>query len=69
MEPGSSRVEPHPAQALNRLADIAGTLIAVLTLIIPVAAISYFSLSSLEILSPASYPPATGANSKLSIDQ
>jgi len=69
MEPGSSRVEPHPAQALNRLADIAGTLIAVLTLIIPVAAISYFSLSSSEIFSPASYPPTPGANSTLGIDK
>lgn len=69
MEPGSSRVEPHPAQALNRLADIAGTLIAVLTLIIPVAAISYFSLSSSEIFSPASYPPALGANSLLGIEE
>jgi|GEM_PF-4782929 len=68
MEPGSSRVEPDPAQALNRLADIAGTLIAILTLTIPVAAISYFSLSSSEIFSPSSYPSVLSPSDVLSVE-
>ncbi len=68
MEPGSSRVEHHPAQALNRLADIAGTLIALLTLTIPVAAISYFSLSSSEIFSPSGYPSSPSPRDVIGVD-
>jgi len=42
MEPGS-RSDTSPEPPLYRAAEIAGTFIAVLTLVVPVAAIAYFS--------------------------
>jgi hypothetical protein len=42
MEPGS-RADNPPEQASSKLADIVGTLIAILTLIMPMVAIAYYS--------------------------
>ncbi|GAB4154613.1 MAG: hypothetical protein Fur0046_34520 [Cyanobacteria bacterium J069] len=42
MEPGS-RTDASPEPFISGAADIAGTFIALLTLIVPVAAIAYFS--------------------------
>lgn len=47
MEPGS-QAETSPEPTSNRLADLLGTLIALLTLIIPGVAIAYFSSEAQE---------------------
>ncbi|MDG2616575.1 hypothetical protein HPC62_10910 [Thermoleptolyngbya sichuanensis A183] len=54
MEPGS-RNDTSPETPLYRAAEIAGTFIAVLTLVVPVAAIAYFSTP----IPPSSLPTRT----------
>jgi hypothetical protein len=48
MEPGS-QAETSPEPSPNRLADVLGTLIALLTLIVPSVAIAYFSSEAPEV--------------------
>lgn len=59
MESGS-RVETFTEPPPHRLANIAGTLIALVTLILPVAAIAYYSTSpppsTPDTLAPTSAP-------------
>ncbi|HEY9619626.1 MAG TPA: hypothetical protein V6C78_04610 [Crinalium sp.] len=45
MESGS-RADNPPGRTSNRLADVVGTLIALLTLIMPMMAIAYYSSTS-----------------------
>ncbi|HIK55702.1 MAG TPA: hypothetical protein IGS37_11130 [Synechococcales cyanobacterium M55_K2018_004] len=55
MEPGSradAPFEPYP----SRIADVIGTLIALLTLVVPVAAIAYFSSTPTPLQGPTVYP-------------
>ncbi|GAB4473132.1 MAG: hypothetical protein OHK0037_33390 [Elainellaceae cyanobacterium] len=54
MEPGS-RNDTSPEPSPYRAAEIAGTFIAVLTLVVPVAAIAYFSTP----ITPSSLPAQT----------
>lgn len=55
MESGS-RTDNPPGQTPHRLANIFGTLIALMTLTIPVFAIAYFSSNSVEVWQPPVYP-------------
>jgi hypothetical protein len=56
MESGSQASEP-PERASVRIADVVGTLIALLTLSVPIATIAHFS--SVNAQSLQSPPPAT----------
>ncbi|NJO73884.1 MAG: hypothetical protein HC833_09125 [Leptolyngbyaceae cyanobacterium RM1_406_9] len=55
MESGS-RTDNPPGRTSHRLANIIGTLIALMTLTIPVFAIAHFSSDSVEIWQPSTYP-------------
>jgi hypothetical protein len=55
MEPGSHADTP-PERTSHRLADIVGTLIALLTLTLPILAIGSFSSVSISPWQPSAYP-------------
>ncbi|MBW4651991.1 MAG: hypothetical protein KME20_02875 [Kaiparowitsia implicata GSE-PSE-MK54-09C] len=55
MESSSSQLDNPPERVSNRLAELIGALIALMTLTIPVVAIAYFSSSSLQVLPPPGY--------------
>ncbi|WP_143467601.1 hypothetical protein [Leptolyngbya ohadii] len=55
MESGSRASEP-PERATLRVADVVGTLIALLTLLVPIVTIAHFSSVSAESLQS---PPST----------
>ncbi|MBD1852218.1 hypothetical protein [Leptolyngbya sp. FACHB-711] len=55
MESGSQASEP-PGRAALRVADVAGTLIALLTLLTPIVTIAYFSSVNAQSLQS---PPMT----------
>ncbi|MBD1911692.1 MULTISPECIES: hypothetical protein [unclassified Leptolyngbya] len=58
MESGS-QVETFTEPPPHRLANIAGTLIALVTLILPVAAIAYYSTSPPPVSTPNTISPTS----------
>jgi hypothetical protein len=51
----SSQLDNPPERISSRFAEFVGTLIALITLTIPVIALAYFSSSSVQLLSPPGY--------------
>jgi hypothetical protein len=55
MDSGSQADQP-PERTSSRLANVFGTLIALLTLTLPIIAIAYFSSANADPTPPPSYP-------------
>ncbi|MGG6294612.1 hypothetical protein ACQ4M4_09320 [Leptolyngbya sp. AN02str] len=51
----SSQLDNPPERTANRFAEFVGTLIALITLTIPVIALAYFSSSNAQLLPPPGY--------------